>query len=128
MSPPSSSRGASRRSGAPPVVLPWEFNKALEWEKATAEEGESDYGGVKRSVTNPTFIVSNSTGHNWAFAAVAELVDNAVDEHKASGATRVCVDYHEPSKGLSFDDDGGGMGPKRLWWVVSYKNTVTEFV
>ena len=98
------------------VELPWEFNKALLWEKAGEdEEDEDDFGGIKRSVTNPTFVVSNSTGHNWAFAAVAEIVDNAVDECAASGATRVSVDYHPSSKGLSFDDDGGGMEPTRLW-------------
>jgi hypothetical protein len=47
------------------VELPWEFNLALEWEQVANDDDEEDFGGVKRSVTNPTFVVSNSTGHNW---------------------------------------------------------------
>ena len=48
----------------------------------------NDLDEVKRAGINPAFLVSNATAHRWVLGAVAEIVDNAVDEHASSGATR----------------------------------------
>jgi hypothetical protein len=40
---------------------------------------------------HPKFLHSNATSHKWALGAVAELLDNAVDEVQ-NGATHVSID------------------------------------
>ena len=40
---------------------------------------------------HPMFLHSNATSHKWAFGAIAELLDNDVDEIQ-NGATFVSVD------------------------------------
>ncbi|GAB4849230.1 hypothetical protein Ancab_004041 [Ancistrocladus abbreviatus] len=61
---------------------------------------------------HPQFLHSNATSHKWAFGAIAELLDNAVDEIE-KGATHVIVDkISNPLDGrpaLLIQDDGGGM-------------------
>lgn len=63
---------------------------------------------------HPKFLHSNATSHKWAFGAIAELLDNAVDEIQ-NGATFVIVDKIENprdnSPALLFQDNGGGMDP-----------------
>nr|XP_009762162.1 PREDICTED: uncharacterized protein LOC104214216 [Nicotiana sylvestris] len=43
--------------------------------KSTAIHGELEHARV-----HPKFLHSNATSHKWAFGAIAELLDNAVDE------------------------------------------------
>ncbi|KAL0799786.1 hypothetical protein Bca101_054961 [Brassica carinata] len=66
---------------------------------------------------HPMFLHSNATSHKWAFGAVAELLDNAVDEIQ-NGATFVIVDKTtNPKDGttaLLVQDDGGGMDPQAM--------------
>ncbi|XP_052197865.1 protein MICRORCHIDIA 6-like isoform X2 [Diospyros lotus] len=72
---------------------------------------------------HPMFLHSNATSHKWAFGAVAELIDNAVDEIK-NGATFVVVDKiinpRDGSIALLIQDDGGGMDPVILRQCLSF--------
>ncbi|XP_071710207.1 protein MICRORCHIDIA 2-like [Rutidosis leptorrhynchoides] len=77
--------------------------------KWTPNQGELEHARV-----HPKFLHSNATSHKWAFGAIAELLDNAVDEIN-NGATFVKVDRifskRDNSPALIFLDDGGGMDP-----------------
>lgn len=37
------------------------------------------FGKLKVTTTHRDFLTSNATSHTWAFSAVAELCDNAMD-------------------------------------------------
>ncbi|KAG5530274.1 hypothetical protein RHGRI_030593 [Rhododendron griersonianum] len=75
--------------------------------KFTPAQGQLEHARV-----HPKFLHSNATSHKWAFGAIAELLDNAVDEI-CNGATFVKVDriynVKDNSPALLFQDDGGGM-------------------
>ncbi|CAA7013641.1 unnamed protein product [Microthlaspi erraticum] len=66
---------------------------------------------------HPLFLHSNATSHKWAFGAVAELLDNAVDEIQ-NGATFVIVNKitnpRDGTTALLIQDDGGGMDPQGM--------------
>lgn len=73
------------------------------------------HSDFERARVHPKFLHSNATSHKWAFGAIAELLDNAVDEI-SNGATFVKVDRYFNKKYvrspiLLFQDDGGGMSP-----------------
>uniref|UniRef100_A0ACD5VA24 Uncharacterized protein n=1 Tax=Avena sativa TaxID=4498 RepID=A0ACD5VA24_AVESA len=72
---------------------------------------------------NPKFLHSNATSHKWAFGAIAELLDNAVDEVQ-NGATYVKIDKVKYSPAgeysLVIQDDGGGMSPEYLRHCLSF--------
>ncbi|PWA75347.1 histidine kinase-like ATPase, C-terminal domain-containing protein [Artemisia annua] len=74
-------------------------------------------GELEHARVHPKFLHSNATSHKWAFGAIAELLDNAVDEIN-NGATFVKVDRiyskRDNSPALLFLDDGGGMNPEGL--------------
>ncbi|KAG8383386.1 hypothetical protein BUALT_Bualt04G0007100 [Buddleja alternifolia] len=74
-------------------------------------------GDLEHARVHPKFLHSNATSHKWAFGAIAELLDNAVDEID-NGATFVKVDriYNtkDNSPALLFQDDGGGMDPESM--------------
>ncbi|KAH9711175.1 protein MICRORCHIDIA 2 [Citrus sinensis] len=74
-------------------------------------------GSLEHARVHPKFLHSNATSHKWAFGAIAELLDNAVDEVQ-NGATFVKVDrvniMKDNSPALVFIDDGGGMDPESL--------------
>ncbi|CAN1190567.1 Protein MICRORCHIDIA 2 [Linum perenne] len=74
-------------------------------------------GELEHARVHPKFLHSNATSHKWAFGAIAELLDNAVDEIP-NGASFVRVDKVEISKdkspALLFLDDGGGMNPEGI--------------
>ncbi|KAH9662953.1 protein MICRORCHIDIA 2 [Citrus sinensis] len=74
-------------------------------------------GSLEHARVHPKFLHSNATSHKWAFGAIAELLDNAVDEVQ-NGATFVKVDrvniMKDNSPALVFLDDGGGMDPESL--------------
>ncbi|CAN8328006.1 unnamed protein product [Cochlearia groenlandica] len=71
-------------------------------------------GMLEHARIHPKFLHSNATSHKWAFGAIAELIDNAVDEIQ-NGATFVKIDkidiVKDNSPALVFKDDGGGMDP-----------------
>ncbi|KAG1342873.1 protein MICRORCHIDIA 6 [Cocos nucifera] len=72
---------------------------------------------------HPKFLLSNATSHKWAFGAIAELLDNAVDELQ-NGATFVRVDKitntRDGNHALLIQDDGGGMDPESLRRCMSF--------
>ncbi|KAK7360109.1 hypothetical protein VNO77_02085 [Canavalia gladiata] len=74
-------------------------------------------GHLEHARVHPKFLHSNATSHKWAFGAIAELVDNAVDEIQ-NGATFVKIDkldiMKDNSPALCFLDDGGGMDPTSI--------------
>ncbi|KAL6610432.1 hypothetical protein ACP70R_040401 [Stipagrostis hirtigluma subsp. patula] len=73
---------------------------------------------IYRELIRPSFHDANEISHPWIFGAVAELLDNTVDEIP-NGATKVLVDkVLNPCNGspsLLVQDDGGGMDPDSLW-------------
>lgn len=71
---------------------------------------------------HPKFLHSNATSHKWALGAIAELLDNSVDEIP-NGCTRVVVDIEQKDNGghlLSVLDDGAGMDRTRLHNMLSF--------
>ncbi|KAF3785546.1 MICRORCHIDIA 6 protein [Nymphaea thermarum] len=66
---------------------------------------------------HPKFLHSNATSHKWPLGAIAELLDNAVDEIH-NGATFVnidkIIDPRDQCPALLIQDDGGGMDPECL--------------
>ncbi|KAG0474817.1 hypothetical protein HPP92_014503 [Vanilla planifolia] len=85
--------------------------------QGTLESSEFD-----RARVHPKFLHSNATSHKWAFGAIAELLDNAVDEI-CNGATFVKVDKlsnsRDKSPMLLVQDDGGGMDPEGIRHCMS---------
>ncbi|XP_051139500.1 protein MICRORCHIDIA 6 [Andrographis paniculata] len=73
---------------------------------------------------HPKFLHSNATSHKWAFGAIAELVDNAVDEIRNGAATFVNVDKtanpRDGNTALLIQDDGGGMTPEAMRCCLSF--------
>ncbi|XP_028118756.1 protein MICRORCHIDIA 6-like isoform X13 [Camellia sinensis] len=69
------------------------------------------------------FLHSNATSHKWAFGAIAELLDNAVDEIQ-NGATFVVIDKttnpRDGNPALLIQDDGGGMDPETIRRCMSF--------
>jgi hypothetical protein len=74
-------------------------------------------GMVEHARVHPKFLHSNATSHKWAFGAIAELLDNAVDEIQ-NGATVVKIDkiniVKDNTPALVFQDNGGGMDPNGI--------------
>ncbi|KAJ1288445.1 hypothetical protein BS78_02G089400 [Paspalum vaginatum] len=79
--------------------------------------------GQNRLRVHPKFLHSNATSHKWPFGAIAELLDNAIDEVN-NGATFVKIDKmkHSPDGDYSLviKDNGGGMSPKSLRHCLSF--------
>ncbi|XP_017244589.1 protein MICRORCHIDIA 6-like isoform X2 [Daucus carota subsp. sativus] len=78
--------------------------------------------GNSRMHIHPEFLHSNATSHKWIFA-IAELLDNAVDEIH-NGATFVMIDKttnpRDGSPALLIQDDGGGMHPEAIRHCMSF--------
>ncbi|KAH0449737.1 hypothetical protein IEQ34_020429 [Dendrobium chrysotoxum] len=97
------------------------------WKSGDYELGNSieslPRNGKNRLRIHPKFLHSNATSHKWAFGAIAELLDNAVDEVQ-NGATFVIMDkFLNPRNGdpaLVIQDDGGGMDPESLRRCMSF--------
>ncbi|XP_057420314.1 protein MICRORCHIDIA 1-like isoform X2 [Lotus japonicus] len=93
------------------------FWKAGDYVVGPSVKPASDQGYLEHARVHPKFLHSNATSHKWAFGAIAELVDNAVDEIQ-NGATFVKVDKIDNMKDnspvLCFQDDGGGMDPNSI--------------
>ncbi|KAL6583783.1 Protein MICRORCHIDIA 6 [Orobanche minor] len=72
---------------------------------------------------HPKFLHSNATSHKWIFGAMAELLDNSVDEIQ-KGATFVIVDKtsnpRDGTPALLVRDDGGGMDPEVMRRCLSF--------
>ncbi|KAH9616787.1 hypothetical protein KSS87_023828 [Heliosperma pusillum] len=72
---------------------------------------------------HPKFLHSNATSHKWAFGAIAELLDNAIDEID-NGSSFVSLDKitnpRDGSPSLLIQDDGGGMDPEAIRRCMSF--------
>lgn len=108
-----------RGSYQPPCRQFW---KSGEYELGHALE-PLPRNGKNRLRIHPKFLHSNATSHKWAFGAIAELLDNAIDEVH-NGATFVIIDrFSNPRNGdpaLLIKDDGGGMDPESLRRCMSF--------
>ncbi|KAB1200490.1 MORC family CW-type zinc finger protein 3 [Morella rubra] len=93
------------------------FWKAGDYDVGPTAKCPPEHGQLEHARVHPKFLHSNATSHKWAFGAIAELLDNAVDEIH-NGATFVKVDKIEITKdnspALLFQDDGGGMDPEQI--------------
>ncbi|THU47998.1 hypothetical protein C4D60_Mb09t21580 [Musa balbisiana] len=85
--------------------------------------GSASHNNQNRLRVHPKFLHSNATSHKWVFGAIAELLDNAVDEI-CNGATFVKLDKiinpRSGSPALLIQDDGGGMDPESLRHCMSF--------
>ncbi|KAM3189436.1 hypothetical protein ACQJBY_068002 [Aegilops geniculata] len=110
--------------GSPPIStaapFPRQFWKAGEYKVAARASINNGQNCLR---INPKFLHSNATSHKWVFGAIAELLDNAVDEVQ-NGATYVKVDKVKYSPvgeySLMVQDDGGGMSPEYLRHCLSF--------
>ncbi|KQK08254.1 protein MICRORCHIDIA 6 isoform X2 [Brachypodium distachyon] len=111
------------RALLPPPRLCRQFWKSGEYTVARRNPDADAPGGRNRLRINPKFLHSNATSHKWAFGAIAELLDNAIDEVN-NGATFVRVNkFTNPRDGspsLLIQDDGGGMDPEALRCCMSF--------
>ncbi|KAH7300330.1 hypothetical protein KP509_24G056600 [Ceratopteris richardii] len=106
-----------------------QFWKAGDYQVDSAEKS-LPVGGIEHIRIHPKFLHSNATSHKWALGAIAELLDNALDE-VSNGATFVKIDaLNVDSVGdgkspmLLFQDNGGGMNPDSLRHCMSFGYSV----
>ncbi|KAI3777615.1 hypothetical protein L1987_47415 [Smallanthus sonchifolius] len=72
---------------------------------------------------HPKFLHSNATSHKWAFGAIAELIDNAVDEIQKDARYVIIDKTINPRNGstaLLIQDDGSGMDPEAMRHCLSF--------
>uniref|UniRef100_A0A453BS26 Morc S5 domain-containing protein n=6 Tax=Triticinae TaxID=1648030 RepID=A0A453BS26_AEGTS len=111
--PPQPSRGATKQ-----------FWKAGDYDgnPAGGLEPPPSASGLEHVRVHPKFLHSNATSHKWALGALAELLDNSLDEVR-NGATFVNIDMLENSKDktrmLLVEDNGGGMDPDKMRQCMS---------
>ncbi|XP_064945784.1 protein MICRORCHIDIA 7-like isoform X2 [Musa acuminata AAA Group] len=78
--------------------------------------------GMDHVRVHPKFLHSNATSHKWALGALAELLDNSLDE-VCNGSTFVNIDMlinkKNGSKMLLVEDNGGGMDPDKMRQCMS---------
>ncbi|RID48227.1 hypothetical protein BRARA_I04756 [Brassica rapa] len=116
---PPEDAGVTSSSTICPAPVCRQFWKAGSYsdELSSKSQQPSMQSGKNYLHVHPMFLHSNATSHKWAFGAVAELLDNAVDEIQ-NGATFVIVDKTtNPKDGttaLLVQDDGGGMDPQAM--------------
>ncbi|WCJ36098.1 Histidine kinase- DNA gyrase B- and HSP90-like ATPase family protein [Euphorbia peplus] len=105
-----------------PAPLCRQFWKAGNYTDTFASKATLQNGNNYLHV-HPMFLHSNATSHQWALGAIAELLDNAVDEIQ-NGATFVNVDKilnpRDGSPTLLIQDDGGGMDPEAMRHCMSF--------
>ncbi|CAH2036892.1 unnamed protein product [Thlaspi arvense] len=113
--PPEDS-GVTSSSTVCPAPVCRQFWKAGNYTDESSSKSQQPTGKNYLHV-HPMFLHSNATSHKWAFGAVAELLDNAVDEIQ-NGATFVIVDKttnpRDGTPALLIQDDGGGMDPQAM--------------
>ncbi|KAJ6977592.1 protein MICRORCHIDIA 6-like isoform X4 [Populus alba x Populus x berolinensis] len=120
--PPVDDSGISFASTICPAPLCRQFWKAGNYDDGLNSETTLQNGKSYLHV-HPMFLHSNATSHKWAFGAIAELIDNAVDEIQ-NGATFVIVDKtlnpRDQSPALVIQDNGGGMDPEAIRRCMSF--------
>ncbi|KAJ7970805.1 protein MICRORCHIDIA 6 [Quillaja saponaria] len=107
---------------SPPIFR--HFWKAGNYEmEGQVSKTASQSNGKNHLLIHPMFLHSNATSHKWVFGAIAELLDNSVDEIQ-NGATFVLVDKitnpRDGTPALLIQDDGGGMDPEAIRHCMSF--------
>ncbi|KAI3901044.1 hypothetical protein MKW92_014015 [Papaver armeniacum] len=118
--------GTTTQFSAPPVPYSKQFWKAGDYEDiaSTRREGGDTtlIDGMDHVRVHPRFLHSNATSHKWVLGAVAELLDNSIDE-VSNGATYCNIDVRlnkkDGSRMLVVEDNGGGMSPERMRHCMS---------
>ncbi|KAI3836627.1 hypothetical protein MKW92_014975 [Papaver armeniacum] len=118
--------GTTTKFPAPPVPYSKQFWKAGDYEDiASTRRGGGDttlIDGMDHVRVHPRFLHSNATSHKWVLGAVAELLDNSIDE-VSNGATYCNIDVRlnkkDGSRMLVVEDNGGGMSPERMRHCMS---------
>ncbi|KAK4479353.1 hypothetical protein RD792_014865 [Penstemon davidsonii] len=109
-------------SSISPAPLCRQFWRAGNYDDKLNSKPTCQYGSSYLRI-HPKFLHSNATSHKWAFGAMAELLDNSVDEIQ-NGATFVNVDkISNPRDGttmLLVQDNGGGMDPDAMRRCISF--------
>ncbi|KAL6650509.1 hypothetical protein ACP70R_009434 [Stipagrostis hirtigluma subsp. patula] len=111
--PPPPAKGATKQ-----------FWKAGDYDGKPLGDGvpQPSVSGMDHVRVHPKFLHSNATSHKWALGALAELLDNSLDE-AVNGATYVNIDMLESDKDKSrmllVEDDGGGMDPDKMRQCMS---------
>ncbi|KAJ0972535.1 hypothetical protein J5N97_020494 [Dioscorea zingiberensis] len=99
-----------------------QFWKAGDFEDVPSVDSTLVNAGMDHVRVHPKFLHSNATSHKWALGALAELLDNSLDE-VCHGATYVNIDMMENkkdgSKMLLVEDNGGGMDPDKMRHCMS---------
>ncbi|KAL6851523.1 hypothetical protein ACP4OV_020456 [Aristida adscensionis] len=101
-----------------------QFWKAGDYDGKPLGDGvpQPSVSGMDHVRVHPKFLHSNATSHKWALGALAELLDNSLDE-VVNGATFVNIDMLESdrdkSRMLLVEDDGGGMDPDKMRQCMS---------
>uniref|UniRef100_A0A0E0DCB0 Morc S5 domain-containing protein n=1 Tax=Oryza meridionalis TaxID=40149 RepID=A0A0E0DCB0_9ORYZ len=111
-------------SAGPSKSATKQFWKAGDYDGKPLGDGapQSSVSGLDHVRVHPKFLHSNATSHKWALGALAELLDNSLDE-VINGATYVNIDMLENNKDktrmLLVEDDGGGMDPDKMRQCMS---------
>ncbi|XP_062183647.1 protein MICRORCHIDIA 7-like [Phragmites australis] len=104
-----------------------QFWKAGDYDGKLLGDGmpQPSVSGMDHVRVHPKFLHSNATSHKWALGALAELLDNSLDE-VVNEATYVNIDMLENGKDsddksrmLLVEDDGGGMDPDKMRQCMS---------
>ncbi|XP_015691649.2 protein MICRORCHIDIA 7 isoform X2 [Oryza brachyantha] len=109
---------------APSKSATKQFWKAGDYDGKPLGDGarQPSVSGLDHVRVHPKFLHSNATSHKWALGALAELLDNSLDE-VINGATYVNIDMLENDKDktrmLLVEDDGGGMDPDKMRQCMS---------
>ncbi|KAG0525295.1 hypothetical protein BDA96_06G043400 [Sorghum bicolor] len=114
-----------------------QFWKAGDYDGKPLGDGvaQPSVSGMDHVRVHPRFLHSNATSHKWALGALAELLDNSLDE-VINGATYVNIDVLENDKGIDkeksrmllVEDDGGGMDPDKMRQCMSLGYSVKSKV
>ncbi|XP_028549101.1 protein MICRORCHIDIA 4-like [Dendrobium catenatum] len=94
----------------------------LEYDGVEEPVRSLDIPDIDHVRVHPKFLHSNATSHKWALGALAELLDNSMDE-VCNGATFVNIDVlknpKDQTKMLLVEDNGGGMDPDKMRQCMS---------
>ncbi|OWM90608.1 hypothetical protein CDL15_Pgr014911 [Punica granatum] len=83
-----------------------QFWKAGDYDGGPSTDWALSSGGIDHVRVHPKFLHSNATSHKWALGALAELLDNSLDET----TTWDCIYQGD----LFVGDNGGGMDPDKM--------------
>ena len=75
---------------------------------------------IEKGTIHPKFLHTNSTTHKWAFGAIAELIDNAVDQDVAATQLQIELRDVKGKRCLTFFDNGNGLSRDGLAKMLGF--------